>query len=387
MVPGVRTHGTTEVAVIGSGPSGLACAAELTALGVPTTVLERGTSVGATWSSRYEGLRFNTSRTHSALPGAPFPREFGQFPTRDQYVGYLRSYADTRGVRVDLGCEVLALEREGDSGWVVLTSRGRRTASDVVVATGIYNRPSVPDWVSRSTFGGSVLHSSAYRNAAPYVGREVAVVGAGSTGMELAHELVLGGARAVHLSVRTPPNILLRVVGGLPVDLPMPLFLHLPTKLVDGMLRRMQRATVGDLSAYGLPTPTEGAITGLKRRGAGTAIVDADVLSAIRDGSIRVVAAATGLDENGLVLVDGTALRVDAVLLATGFTTGLDQLVGHLGVLDERGMPLDGEGGEVAPGLRFVGYVYRPGLTGYVGRAARRAAKEIAARSREPVRT
>lgn len=387
MEAGARTHGTADVVVIGSGPSGLACAAELTALRVPTTLLERGTSVGATWAGRYDGLRFNTSRAHSSLPGAPFPREFGQFPTRDQYVRYLRSYADDRGVRVELDCEVTALERDGGPGWTVVTSRGRRTARDVVVATGIYSRPTVPGWASRSTFAGPVLHSSAYRNPARFVGRDVVVVGAGSTGMELAHELVVGGARAVYLSVRTPPNILLRVVGGLPVDLPMPLFLHLPTTLVDGMLRRMQRATVGDLSAYGLPAPAEGAITALKRRGAGTAIVDADVLAAIRDGSIRVVAAATGLDESGLVLADGTSLHVDAVVLATGFTTGLERLVGGLGVLDDRGMPLDGEGGEVAPGLRFVGYVYRPGLTGYVGKAARRVAREIAARSREPVLT
>ena len=74
-----------------------------------------------------------------------------------------------------------------------------------------------------------------------------------------------------------------------------------------------------------------------------------------------------------------------APALALAHRAGLADLVGHLGVLDEREMPLDGEGGEVAPGLRFVGFVYRPGLTGYVGRTARRVARDIAASQQSPL--
>jgi hypothetical protein len=76
---------------------------------------------------------------------------------------------------------------------------------------------------------------------------------------------------------------------------------------------------------------------------------------------------------------------VDDVVVATGYSTGLEPMVGHLGVLDDRGMPLVSDGGEVRPGLRFLGYVYRPGLTGYVGRLARKAATQIAAEEREAV--
>jgi cation diffusion facilitator CzcD-associated flavoprotein CzcO len=138
-----------------------------------------GGRVGATWASRYDGLRFNTSRGQSALPGAPFPRTFGQFPTRDQYVDYLRSYAHARDVRIELDCEVTALEYDDDSGWLVSTNGRPRITSDVVIATGIFNRPSVPYWASRGSFSGPVLHSSAYRNATPFAGRDVVVVGGG----------------------------------------------------------------------------------------------------------------------------------------------------------------------------------------------------------------
>ena len=94
-----------DVIVIGSGPAGLSSAADLVARGVPTTVLERGSGIGAAWSARYDALRFNTGRLHSALHGAPFPREYGQFPTRDQYVAYLRGYAQRRSVEVEHGIE------------------------------------------------------------------------------------------------------------------------------------------------------------------------------------------------------------------------------------------------------------------------------------------
>jgi cation diffusion facilitator CzcD-associated flavoprotein CzcO len=182
----------------------------------------------------------------------------------------------------------------------------------------------------------------------------------------------------VRLSVRSAPNILLRTIGGLPADLPVPLFLRLPTAWVDRLLMFMQRRVIGDLSDRGLAAPTEGPISQLMRRGAGTAIVDREVIDAIRNGAIEVVQAVKRVNAGGAVLADGSHVDVDTIIEATGYSTGLVDLVGHLGVLDAREMPLDGEGGEVAPGLRFVGFLYRPGLTGYVGHTARRVAREIA---------
>jgi len=368
-----------EVLVIGSGPGGLSTAAELGRRGVSATVLEKGDRPAAAWAGRYDALRFNTSRRNSHLPGAPFPREWGQFPTRDQYVDYLRQYAEAHRVRIRTGVEVDRLDPAGDR-WRVTTSQGEATARHVVVATGLANRPVLPEWAHDPGFGGTVLHPDDYRNPAPFQGQDVVVVGAGSSGLELAHDLATGGAGRVSLSVRTPPNILFREVGGAPSDLPVPIFLHLPDRLVDRMLAALQRRVVGDLTAYGLPPAQEGAISGLKRRGAGTAIVDPEVIEAIRDGVIGVVQAVTGLDADGVVLADGGRLRADAVLVATGYATGLDRLAGHLDVLDDRGMPWARSAEEALPGLRFVGYVYRPGLTGFVGRQARRVAREIAAR-------
>lgn len=368
-----------EVIVIGSGPSGLATAAELAGLGVRTSVLEGGTRIGAVWAGRYDALEFNTNRWSSSLRGAPFPREFGMYPTRDQYVSYLEDYAARHHVTVETGVTVTGLHRDDDGRWLVSTDAGERSCRHVVVATGIYHSPKLPGWATSTPFAGRLLHAAEYRSPAQFAGQDVLVVGAGSTGMEIAHELAVGGARRVRIAIRRPPTLLLRTLGGLPADLPVPLFLRLPTRLVDAMMRGMQRVTVGDLSAHGLPLPTEGPFTRLKVDGTGTAVIDNVVLTAIRDGRIECVAAVSGLDPDGAVLADGSRADVDAIILATGYTTGLEDLVGHLGVLDGIGMPLDRTGGELAPGLRFVGYVLRPGITGYVSTIARRVSREIAA--------
>jgi hypothetical protein len=113
------------------------------------------------------------------------------------------------------------------------------------------------------------------------------------------------------------------------------------------------------------------------RDGKAPAILDKPIIDAIRQRRIEIVAAVEAFDTTGVVLSDRTRLEPNVVIAATGYTTGLEPLVGHLGVLDERGVPLVHGGPAAAPGLRFIGYQPRPGQIGYVGAEATRAAKQI----------
>lgn len=139
----------------------------------------------------------------------------------------------------------------------------------------------------------------------------------------------------------------------------------------------MRRLTVGDLSRYGLPAPAKGPFQRLARTGEAPAVVDRAVLAAITSGRLEVVAAVTALDEQVARLADGTHADVDAIVAATGYNPGLQPLVGHLGVLDDRGRPRGAPGGETAPGLRFVGFHAQPGQLGAIGHQARRIARAI----------
>ena len=224
-----------------------------------------------------------------------------------------------------------------------------------------------------------MLHSSAYRNPGPYQAKSVLVVGSGSSGMEIAHDLATGGAAKVWLAVRTPPNIMLRSLpGGLPGDLvSLPLY-RLPVRIADAIGRAARRKNLGDLSEFGLPIPEEGVFSRVKRLDQVPSLVDMDVIDAIRDGSIEVVSTVESFDGDKVVLVDGSRLDAHAVVLATGYRRGLDSLVGHLGVLGASGKPVVVGERPAAPGLRFLGYSTRPSLIGYMAKQSKRMARRIA---------
>jgi putative flavoprotein involved in K+ transport len=378
-----------HVLVVGAGPAGLGTAAELQRRGIPVTVLERADVLAAPWRSRHDRLRLNTSRPFSQLPGLRFPRSAGMFPSRDHFVQYLEAYAAHHGIDVRLGTPVLRIDPVApeDDGceprhrWAVRTPRGELVASDVVVATGLLQVPFIPDWPGRSRFLGDLVHAAAYRNPVGFQGRDVLVVGAGCSGMEIAAELADGGARRVRLAVRTPPNILLRSIGGLPGDPAAMLLLRVPPRVADAQMALLRRLVLGDLTRHGLPAPAEGPFRRLARTGEAPTVVDRDVLTAIRAGRLEVVAGVTALDERGARLADGNRADVDTVIAATGYRTGLAPLVGHLGVLDDRGRPLGVAADQTPAGLWFIGFRAGPGQIGALGGQARRIATAIDCRT------
>ena len=367
-----------QVIVVGAGQAGIASALSLKDAGVSALVLDRADQVASSWRSRYEGLRLNTWRRLSQLPGRPYPKGTPTFPSRNQLIEYVDRHASEDGIELRLGISVDRIERV-DRGWSVLTDAGELRAPQVIVATGLEGAPVVPNWSGRETFEGELIHSSEYRNPRPYEGKPVLVVGPGCSGMEIANELADGGAAKVWLAVRTPPNIMLRQgPGPVPGDLIASLFWHLPTAVADRIARFASRMDFGDLSEYGLDRPETGVFEDVRNRGKVPAIVDKKVIEAIKEGRIEVVGAVASLGPTSVELADGARVEPEAVICATGYRRGLEPLVGHLGVLGERGVPRVLAPRPAAAGLRFIGYVPRPGGLGYMGKEATRSAKAIA---------
>jgi cation diffusion facilitator CzcD-associated flavoprotein CzcO len=246
----------------------------------------------------------------------------------------------------------------------------------------------MPEWSGATGFGGRLLHSSEYRNPEPFAGQAVLVVGPGCSGMEIAHDLADGGTAKGWLAVRTPPHISLREgPGGFPGDVIAVTLLQTPVAFADRFERFGRRVDLGDLSEFGLPVPEEGLFARFHREGKVPAIVDKEVIEAIREGRIEVVGAVASLDSSGVQLADGARIEPDAVICATGFRPGLEPLVGHLGVLDDRGLPRSQGAEAVAPGLRFIGFTTRPGVLGYArSRRSRRHARSARSSGMEAVR-
>ena len=367
-----------QVAVVGAGPSGIASALALKDVGVQPLVIDRATQVAASWRGRYDRLRLNTCRPLSHLPDRPFTKGTPMFPSRDELIEHVDDHSREAGIEMNLGTEVERIDPV-DGRWSLSTSNGDIGAAQVVVSTGYENEPLLPPWADGGAFGGRLLHASEYRNPAPFAGARALVVGPGCSGMEIAHDLAEGGAAKVWLSARTPPNILMREgPGGLPGDMLGVALLHLPARLGDAVARFGRKQDIGDLSEYGLPIPEEGVFSRLRRLGAAPTIVDKETIEAIRERRIEVVGGVEGLDSTGAQLVGGGVLDPDVVICATGYRRGLESMVGHLDVLDERGAPRTHGEKPAATGLRFIGYVPRPGGLGYMAKQAKRAARAIA---------
>lgn len=350
------TAAAPDALVIGAGPGGLAAAAALRQHGLRPLVVERAEQLGASWRGHYDRLHLHTPRRLSALPGLPIPRQYGRWVGRDDVVRYLEGYAEHHDLDIATGIEVGRVERT-ETGWELPATGGRVLASPVVVvATGHNHTPYIPDWNGRNTFSGDLVHAARYRNAVPYEGRDVLVVGAGNTGAEIAVDLAEGGAARVRLAVRTPPHILRRSTLGWPTQASGIVCRRLPTRLVDRLAPYIERMGVPDLTPFGLPRPESGLYS--RVLDGAIPVQDVGLIDAVRSRKVEPVAAVEEFDGGKIRLADGSEIGPEAVIAATGYRQGLEPLVGHLGVLDARGRPVV-HGARTppgAPGLYFTGF-------------------------------
>jgi len=340
-----------DVIVVGGGPAGLAAAALAKQRGLDVLVVEAGPELGHGWRLRYDRLHLHTPRFLSGLPGYAIPRRYGRWLSRDQLIEYLRDYA--RFHRLDVRCDtrVERVERDG-AVWALETGGETLRAHQVVLATGFLTVPRWPEWPGRDGFRGKLLHSADYRNAERFRGRDVLVVGSGNSGAEIAYDLAEQGAARVRVAIRTPPQIAKRSALGIPTHLVGIALGKLPPRLGGRITSTLRRLTIPDLAHRGLPRPTETLGAQFARTGT-IPILDVGFVDAVRDGRIEVVAAVTGFDGDDVLLADGSRVRPDAVIAATGFRPGIEPLVGHLDALDGDGLP---RSDEPQPGLHLFGY-------------------------------
>ncbi|MBV8292440.1 MAG: NAD(P)/FAD-dependent oxidoreductase, partial [Mycobacterium sp.] len=137
------------------------------------------------------------------------------------------------------------------------------------------------------------------------------------------------------------------------------LFARVPARVVDPVIARLNRLLFGDLSVYGFHRPPMGLKVMVEQRGRIPTLAD-ELVDAVRSGRVEVVAAVAAVESGRVILCDGTAVTPEVIVAATGFSTDLDGLVGHLGVLDKHGDPHGGFASHVGDGMFAIGYGIPP---------------------------
>lgn len=339
--------------VVGGGQAGLAVGYYLAQQGDDFAILDAAARTGDSWRQRWDSLRLFTPAKHDGLPGMPFPAPPDGLPTRDEMADYLAAYAARFELPVRHGVRVERLQRTA-GGYRLETSGGVLTAERVVLATGTQPVPRVPSFASALDPAIHQVHASAYRNPASLPGADVLVVGAGTSGVELAVELA--ATRPTRLAGKPTPHIpdaLLRYAGGL----------------------------YWWFVSHVLTTRTPmGRKARPKVRGGGAPLIRISSRELAAAGVERVPRV-TGVKDGRPQLADGRVLDVSTIVWATGYRPDFSWV--DFPLTDESGWPAGDRGvSSLAPGVYFVGVPFQYGLTsglvGGVGRDAAHVAQHLA---------
>lgn len=349
---------TFNTVVIGGGQAGLATSYHLQRLGVDHVLLDENEEVGASWRNRWDSLRLFTPGRYNSLPGLPYPGPPHSLPGKDDIADYLAAYAAQFEVPVRNGVKVTRVAADSDR-YVVETADEPIRAENVVVATGGFNHPRIPDFANSLSPDIVQMHSSDYRGPSQVQEGPVLVVGAGQSGAEIAldlieqHQVWLSGEDHGEEPAR-PGSAADRFIA--------PIMVFVATKVIN-----VANPIGRKVRDHFLHPPR-----GIPRAG-GTR-------KRILEAGIEWVGRTVGTKEGRPELDDGRVLDVATVIWCTGFRPDYDWI--DLEVFDTYGYPIHERGVvETRPGLYFMGLLFQRTLSSAlivgVGRDAEYIAEHI----------
>lgn len=185
--------------IVGAGPSGLAAAACLKQKGIQSLILEKANCLASMWQFKtYDRLKLHLPKQFCQLPLMPFPKGLPLYPTKQQFLSYLKAYANHFDINPVFGKKVVSAEFDCVCGfWRVKTQEVKKGILEnveyvchwLIVASGENAEEVVPQIEGMEQFKGPILHTSLYKSGNMFCGKNVLVVGCGNSGMEVCLDL------------------------------------------------------------------------------------------------------------------------------------------------------------------------------------------------------
>jgi putative flavoprotein involved in K+ transport len=373
----------TDTVVVGAGQAGVAMSEHLTKLGVPHLVLERDRIAERWRTMRWDSLAANGPAWHDRFPGMEFDGlDPDAFASKEQVATYFEAYARSFNAPIRTGVEVKKVNRSAErGGFVIETSEGTITANRVVAATGPFQRPIIPA-IAPKDDRLLQMHSASYRNPEQLPAGAVLVIGAGSSGTQIADELMQAG-RQVYLSVGAhdrPPRSYrnrdfcwwLGVLGEWDAEIAKPGREHVTIAVSGangGKTIDFRRLAHEGMTLVGLTQSFEGGVVrfaddlvdNIKRGDENyMALLDAADAYIARNGldlplepQAREIPADPACMTQPIRELNLTEAGVTSIIWATGFATDFSWL--DADTFDEKGKPLHQRGVSREPGVYFLG--------------------------------
>lgn len=333
--------------VIGGGQAGLSVAYFLKRKKVNFLVLDDCENPGGSWQYTWDSLKLFSPAQFSSLSGWQMPKTMGDYPTKDEFLNYLRTYEKRYDFPIERGVLVDEVVKVGNV-FELKTQFGVYKANTVVSATGTAKEPFIPHYANQHKFKGIQMHSSVYKNADNLNGKHVLVIGGGNSGAQILAEIS-------------------KVATTKWVTLKSPVFLP---KEIDG------RYLFNQATAFYLNQP------GTEKRPA--SLGDIVQVESVREGLERNVfndvRPFEKFTETGVIWQDGIEEVVDAVVWCTGFKPNLRHLK-SLGIVENFRVETVGTRVVHEPNLWLVGYGNWTGFASAtiygVGKTAKRTVEQI----------
>lgn len=298
-------------AIIGAGFSGLAMANALKKANIDFDLYDANEAIGGNWHNVvYDSGHTITPAKMMEFPDFKMPESFPLFPSKKQIENYLNDFTEANGLKkhIYLNHPVKEIKSIEDDNWAILFENGdKKMYSGVILGIGLFRLPLIPTY--EGEFKGQILHSSKYKSPDILKNKDVLVVGAGNSGVDIVVESSLNANRT-DVSLRDTPWIIPKTFGKKPItDYLSP---KIPKWVKKSILKLGHNVMFGNIENYGIAKPKHALFTK-------PPTINESFIHSLKHGKFTPKPEIKKFEGKTVHFVDGSSQEYDTIIFATGF--------------------------------------------------------------------